>query len=47
MQAETALGLRESVSRRYQELRRILDERLGLEPDNRTRTLYHELLGQR
>jgi DNA-binding SARP family transcriptional activator len=47
MQAETALGMRESVTRRYTELQRILDERLGLEPDNYTRTLYRELLGQR
>jgi DNA-binding SARP family transcriptional activator len=47
MRAETALGMRESVSRRYTDLRRILDDRLGLEPDNDTRTLYRDLLGQR
>ncbi|MGH2948613.1 MAG: AfsR/SARP family transcriptional regulator [Solirubrobacteraceae bacterium] len=47
MQAETKLGLRESVGRRYQRLRTLLDEQLGLEPETATRTLYRELLGQR
>jgi DNA-binding SARP family transcriptional activator len=47
MRAETELGSRESVGRRYERLRRLLDEQLGLEPETETRTLYRELLGQR
>lgn len=47
MQAENRLGLRQSVGRRYERLRRHLDKQLGLEPEAATRTLYHELLGQR
>ncbi|HSZ06875.1 MAG TPA: bacterial transcriptional activator domain-containing protein [Solirubrobacteraceae bacterium] len=47
MQAEGRLGLRDSISKRYQQLREILDEHLGLEPEGATRALYHELLGQR
>jgi len=47
MQAETELGLRESVGRRYQRLRTLLDEQLGLEPETATRSLYRELLAQR
>jgi DNA-binding SARP family transcriptional activator len=47
MQAEGRLGLRDSVGRRYQHLRSLLDEQLGLEPERATRALYHELLGQR
>jgi DNA-binding SARP family transcriptional activator len=47
MQAEAELGLRESVGRRYERLRTLLDERLGLEPETATRSLYRELLGQR
>jgi DNA-binding SARP family transcriptional activator len=46
MQAEGRLGLRDSVGQRYQ-LRSLLDEQLGLEPERATRALYHELLGQR
>jgi DNA-binding SARP family transcriptional activator len=46
MQAETELGLRESVGRRYERLRALLDEQLGLEPEAETRTLYRGLLGQ-
>ena len=46
MQAEGRLGLRDSVSQRYQ-LRSLLDDQLGLEPERSTRALYHELLGQR
>lgn len=47
MQAETELGLRESVGRRYERLRGLLNEQLGLEPETETRTLYRNLLGQR
>jgi DNA-binding SARP family transcriptional activator len=47
MQAETALGLRETIGRRYERLRTLLDEQLGLEPEAATRKLYRELLGQR
>ncbi|HEX7298892.1 MAG TPA: bacterial transcriptional activator domain-containing protein [Solirubrobacteraceae bacterium] len=47
MQAETELGLRESVGRRYERLRDLLGEQLGLEPEAQTRALYRELLGQR
>lgn len=46
MQAETELGLRESVGRRYERLRTVLGEQLGLEPEAATRSLYRELLGQ-
>jgi len=46
-QAESRLGLRESVGQRYEQLRRILDEQVGLQPESETRTLYCELLGQR
>lgn len=47
MQAETQLGLRESVAHRYQRLQTLLDTQLGLQPETATRTLYHDLLGQR
>jgi len=46
LEAEGALGLREAVARRYEEFRRILDERLGLEPAQETRALHRRLLGQ-
>ena len=46
MEAESALGLREAVAGRYERLRTILDERLGLEPAQETRHLHHRLLGQ-
>jgi DNA-binding SARP family transcriptional activator len=47
MQADGRLGQRDSVSRRYEHLRRLLEEQLGLEPESATRALYYELLGQR
>ena len=47
MQAESRLGLRDSINQRYQRLRRQLDDQLGIEPETPTRSLYHELLGQR
>lgn len=46
LQAEHALGLRESITRRYDELARELDEQLGLEPARETRLIYRQLLGQ-
>lgn len=47
MQAEGRLGLRDSVSQRHQQLRSLLDDQLGLEPERATCALYQELLGQR
>lgn len=46
LQAEHALGLRESITRRYDDLTRSLDEQLGLEPARETRVIYRQLLGQ-
>jgi len=48
LQAEHALGTRESVTvtRCYRELTRTLDEQLGLQPSQETRTVYRQLLGQ-
>jgi DNA-binding SARP family transcriptional activator len=46
-EAESALGLREAVDDRYERLRGLLGERLGLEPDRETRSLYRSLLAQR
>jgi DNA-binding SARP family transcriptional activator len=46
MRAESELGLRDSVTQRFEDLRTVLDERLGLEPDRETRALYLKLLGQ-
>ncbi|MGH2879247.1 MAG: bacterial transcriptional activator domain-containing protein [Solirubrobacteraceae bacterium] len=46
LQADHALGLRESITRRYDQLTRALDEQLGLQPTRETRVMYRELLGQ-
>lgn len=46
LEAEHTLGLRESITRRYDELTRSLDEQLGLEPARETRLMYRQLLGQ-
>lgn len=46
IEAESQLGLREAVGRRYDELQRTLGEQLGLEPAHETRALYRRLLGQ-
>jgi DNA-binding SARP family transcriptional activator len=46
LEAEGALGLREAIAERYESLRQLLDERLGLEPSRDTRTLYRRLLSQ-
>jgi DNA-binding SARP family transcriptional activator len=47
MQADSHLGQRGSINQRYEHLRRLLREQLGLEPESATRALYYELLGQR
>jgi two-component SAPR family response regulator len=47
LEAESTLGLREAVDERYERLRSLLAERLGLEPNRQTRSLYRSLLGQR
>jgi DNA-binding SARP family transcriptional activator len=46
LEAEGALGMRDAVEQRYNDLRQLLDERLGLEPGSETRSLYRRLLGQ-
>jgi DNA-binding SARP family transcriptional activator len=46
MEAEASLGLRKTVEKRYERLRTLLDERLGLEPQRETRLLCRRLLGQ-
>jgi DNA-binding SARP family transcriptional activator len=46
MEAEYALGLRQAVADRYERLRALLGERLGLEPAQETRRLHRRLLGQ-
>jgi DNA-binding SARP family transcriptional activator len=46
MEAESDLGLREAVAERYERLRAVLDERLGLEPAQETRHLHRRLLAQ-
>ncbi|HEX6490479.1 MAG TPA: BTAD domain-containing putative transcriptional regulator [Gaiellaceae bacterium] len=46
MQAEQDMGLRLAVAARYETLRSLLAERLGLEPARETRLLYHRLLAQ-
>jgi DNA-binding SARP family transcriptional activator len=46
LEAENALGLREAVDERYGRLRMLLGERLGLEPDRETRSLFRALMAQ-
>ncbi len=46
LEAEHTLGQRESITKRYDELTRALDEQLGLEPTRETRVVYRQLLGQ-
>ncbi len=46
LQAEDALGMRESITRRYDELAHALDQELGLQPTRETRVMYRQLLGQ-
>jgi len=46
MLAESALGLREAVVKRYERLARRLNRRFGLEPEQETRALYRHVLSQ-
>ncbi len=46
LQAEQALGQREGITRRYDELTQTLDEQLGLQPSLETRTIYRQSLAQ-
>ncbi len=46
MRAESALGLRKTVVKRYERLSRRLSRRFGLEPEHETRVLYRGLLSQ-
>jgi DNA-binding SARP family transcriptional activator len=46
MEAEAAIGLRSAVINRYEQLSQLLDEQLGLQPHQETRSLYRHLLGQ-
>lgn len=46
LQAESDLGRREAVTQRYDALRDLLDDRLGLQPDSDTTRLYRQLLAQ-
>jgi DNA-binding SARP family transcriptional activator len=46
VEAESTLGLREAVAERYERLRSLLDERLGLEPAQETGHLHLRLLAQ-
>src|SRR5207249_12154430 len=46
MRAEAALGLRQAIIDRYQQLSRQLQDALGLEPERETRLLYRLLLSQ-
>lgn len=46
LEAEGVLGLREALISRYDTLCRLLDERLGLEPQRETRGVYLQLLAQ-
>ena len=46
LEAEHALGLRESMTKRYDELTNALDQELGLRPDGETRRVYRQALGQ-
>jgi DNA-binding SARP family transcriptional activator len=46
MRAESVLGLRQAIVKRYERLSQELDERFGLEPEHETRRLYRRLLSQ-
>jgi DNA-binding SARP family transcriptional activator len=46
MRAEVALGLRDAVVKRYEQLSKRLNRRFGLEPEQETRVLYRRLLSQ-
>jgi len=38
--------MRESITRRYDDLTHSLDQQLGLQPTRETRVMYRQLLGQ-
>jgi len=46
MEAESALGRREAVVERYEQLRHELDEQFGLEPSRELKQFHRRLLGQ-
>ena len=46
MHAEAALGRRDAIHARYEQLRHELNDRDGLEPERDTRRLYRQLLSQ-
>ncbi|HTB50834.1 MAG TPA: BTAD domain-containing putative transcriptional regulator [Solirubrobacteraceae bacterium] len=46
LEAEQSLGLRESMTRRYETLSHVLDEQLGLKPARETRLVYQQALSQ-
>lgn len=46
LHADHALGLRESIVHRYDDLAKALDQELGLQPTRETRVMYRDLLGQ-
>lgn len=46
LRAEADLGLRDNVAQRYEQLRTLLADRIGLEPERATRALYLQLLSQ-
>jgi DNA-binding SARP family transcriptional activator len=46
LQADQALGLRSSLTKRYEALTHLLDEQLGLQPSHETKMMYRQLLGQ-
>lgn len=45
LRAEHALGMRESITRRYDELTRAADEQLGPQRPRETRVIYRQFLG--
>lgn len=46
LQADHALGLRQSITRRYEQLTHDLDQQLGLQPTRETKLLFRQLLEQ-
>jgi DNA-binding SARP family transcriptional activator len=46
LQADHALGLRSTITKRYDALAHLLDEQLGLQPSHETKMIYRQLLGQ-
>jgi DNA-binding SARP family transcriptional activator len=46
LQADDALGLRSTLTKRYDALTHLLDEQLGLQPSHETKMMYRQQLGQ-